>query len=50
MAAMAWFITGTVGEFLAAAGEFLRADPARNSVALTVEPGPHGLGFTGERT
>jgi len=36
MAAMAWFITGTVGEFLAAAGEFLRADPVRNSVVLTV--------------
>jgi len=39
MAAMAWFITGTVGEFLAAAGEFLRADPVRNSVVLTVTEG-----------
>jgi len=36
MAVMAWFITGTVGEFLAVAGEFLRAEPARNSVVLTV--------------
>jgi len=36
MAAMGWFITRTAGEFLDAAGEFLRAEPARNSVALTV--------------
>jgi len=35
MAVMGWFITGTAGEFLAAAGECLRAEPARNSVVLT---------------
>ena len=35
MTAMGWFITGTVGEFLAVAGECLRAEPARNSVVLT---------------
>jgi len=35
MTAMSWFITGTVGEFLAVAGECLRAEPARNSVVLT---------------
>jgi GNAT superfamily N-acetyltransferase len=33
---MSWFITEDVGEFLAEAGEFLRAEPARNSVVLTV--------------
>ena len=33
---MGWFITGAVGEFLAEAGAFLRAEPARNSVVLTV--------------
>ena len=33
---MAWFITGAVGEFLAAAGDFLRAEPARNTVILSV--------------
>jgi RimJ/RimL family protein N-acetyltransferase len=33
---MSWIITGEVGEFLAEAGEFLRAEPARNSVVLTV--------------
>ncbi len=36
MTAMGWFITADVGEFLAEAGEFLRAEPARNSVVLTV--------------
>ena len=33
---MSWIITGEVGEFLAEAGDFLRAEPARNSVLLTV--------------
>src|ERR1700729_2555365 len=33
---MSWIITGEVGEFLAEAGGFLRAEPARNSVLLTV--------------
>jgi FR47-like protein len=33
---MSWFMTADVGEFLAEAGEFLRAEPARNSVMLTV--------------
>jgi predicted GNAT family acetyltransferase len=36
MTAMGWFITADVGEFLAEAGEFLRAEPARHSVVLTV--------------
>ena len=30
MTAMGWFITADVGEFLAEAGEFLRAEPARH--------------------
>ena len=33
MTAMGWFITADVGEFLAEAGEFLRAEP--RSVGLT---------------
>src|SRR5215831_16690101 len=33
---MSWFMTTDPGQFLAAAGEFLRADPAGNSVMLTV--------------
>ena len=33
---MSWFITTQVEEFLAVAGEFLQAEPARNSVVLTV--------------
>jgi predicted GNAT family acetyltransferase len=33
---MGWFTTGAVTEFLAEAGEFLRAEPARNSVILSV--------------
>ena len=33
---MSWSITAETGEFLAVAGEFLRAEPARNSVMLTV--------------
>ena len=33
---MTWFMTTDPGQFLAAAGEFLRADPAGNSVMLTV--------------
>jgi len=33
---MSWFMTTDPGQFLAAAGEFLRADPAANSVMLTV--------------
>jgi hypothetical protein len=28
MTAMGWFLTADVGEFLAEAGEFLRAEPA----------------------
>ncbi len=36
MTAMGWFITADVREFLAEAGEFLRAEPARHSVVLTV--------------
>ena len=36
MTAMGWFITADVGEFLTEAGEFLRAEPARHSVVLTV--------------
>jgi len=33
---VSWFITADTEEFLAVAGEYLRADTARNSVALTV--------------
>jgi hypothetical protein len=33
---VSWFTTGAVGEFLAEAGDFLRADPARNTVILSV--------------
>jgi RimJ/RimL family protein N-acetyltransferase len=33
---MSWFMTADTGRFLDAAGEFLRADPARNTVMLTV--------------
>ena len=33
---MGWFITADTGEFLAVAGEYLRAEPARNTVVLTV--------------
>jgi GNAT superfamily N-acetyltransferase len=33
---MSWFMTADTGEFLSVAGEFLRAEPARNSVMLTV--------------
>jgi len=33
---MSWSTTSAVQEFLAEAGEFLRAEPARNSVVLTV--------------
>jgi RimJ/RimL family protein N-acetyltransferase len=33
---MSWFITADTEEFLAVAGEYLRAEPARNSVVLTV--------------
>jgi predicted GNAT family acetyltransferase len=33
---MGWFSTGAVDDFLAAAGEFLRADRVRNTVILTV--------------
>ena len=36
MTAMGWFITVDAGEFLAEAGAFLRAEPARNTVVLTV--------------
>lgn len=33
---MTWFVTEAVEEFLAEAGEFLRAEPARNTVILSV--------------
>jgi ribosomal protein S18 acetylase RimI-like enzyme len=33
---MSWFMTADTEEFLTVAGEFLRAEPARNSVMLTV--------------
>jgi hypothetical protein len=33
---MVWSTTTAAEEFLAEAGEFLRAEPARNSVVLTV--------------
>jgi RimJ/RimL family protein N-acetyltransferase len=33
---MGWFITADTEEFVAVAGEYLRAEPARNSVVLTV--------------
>jgi RimJ/RimL family protein N-acetyltransferase len=36
MTAMTWFMTADTEEFLSVAGEFLRAEPARNSVTLTV--------------
>jgi hypothetical protein len=36
MGAMSWFMTADTAEFLSVAGEFLRAEPARNSVMLTV--------------
>ena len=36
MTAMGWFVTADTGEFLDVAGEYLRAEPARNSVMLTV--------------
>src|SRR5450432_3722725 len=33
---MSWFSTGAVDDFLAEAGEFLRAERVRNTVILTV--------------
>jgi GNAT superfamily N-acetyltransferase len=51
---MTWFMTTDTEEFLSVAGEFLRAEAARNSVMLTVtadlmaagpEAGPHGMLF-----
>jgi RimJ/RimL family protein N-acetyltransferase len=51
---MSWFMTTDTEEFLSVAGEFLRTEPARNSVMLTVtadllaagpEAGPHGMLF-----
>jgi RimJ/RimL family protein N-acetyltransferase len=36
---MAWSVTGVVAEYLAAAGEFLRAEPVRNTVILSVTEG-----------
>jgi predicted GNAT family acetyltransferase len=33
---VSWTITGAIDEFLAEAGEFLRADPARNTIILSV--------------
>jgi GNAT superfamily N-acetyltransferase len=51
---MSWFTTWAVDEFLAEAGEFLRAEPARNTVILSVtenlriraaaRPAPHPAG------
>jgi hypothetical protein len=43
---MGWFTTADTEEFLAVAGEYLRAEPARNSVVLTVTKGgqPGGAG------
>ena len=49
-------MTADTRRFLNAAGEFLRADPARNTVILTVTedlsftPARRRLGFTRERT
>jgi RimJ/RimL family protein N-acetyltransferase len=53
MARVGWCTTGAVDEFLAEAGEFLRAEPARNTVILSVtenlllraatRPEPHPL-------
>jgi GNAT superfamily N-acetyltransferase len=51
---MTWFMTADTEEFLSVAGEFLRAEAARNSVMLTVTAdvlaagpgaGPHGMLF-----
>jgi RimJ/RimL family protein N-acetyltransferase len=51
---MSWFMTTDTEEFLSVAGEFLRAEAARNSVMLTVTAdvlaagpaaGPHGMLF-----
>ena len=51
---MTWFMTTNTEEFLSVAGEFLRAEAARNSVVLTVTAdllaagpaaGPHGMLF-----
>ena len=39
---MTWFTTAAVEEFLAAAGEFLRAEPVRNTVVLSVTQGLRG--------
>ncbi len=36
MTDMGWFITADAAEFLAEAGEFLHAEPARNTVVLTM--------------
>jgi predicted GNAT family acetyltransferase len=36
---MSWFMTDDTAEFLSTAGDFLRAEPARNSVMLTVTAG-----------
>ena len=47
MTAMGWFITADVGEFLTEAGEFLRAEPARHSVVLTVTVVDERLGYGG---
>jgi hypothetical protein len=33
---MSWFTTGAVTQFLDEAGEFLHAEPARNTVILSV--------------
>ena len=60
---MGWFTTEAVAEFLAEAGQFLRAEPARNTVILSVTedlrlkaaappdsreaPGRGGLGYGG---
>jgi hypothetical protein len=51
---VSWFTTGAVEQFLAEAGDFLRAEPARNTVILSVtenlriraaaRPAPHSAG------
>jgi predicted GNAT family acetyltransferase len=41
---MGWTLTGSVEEFLARAGGFLRDDPVRNTVVLTVTEGMRGRG------
>jgi RimJ/RimL family protein N-acetyltransferase len=56
---MSWFTTWAVDEFLAEAGDFLRAEPARHTVILSVTenlrvraaagPAPHSVGASPSR-